>query len=170
MCSAANGAAQTTAPAGTAHVPHASQLIKIVACNPALNAMQTGGWVGYAPAYVGPYRPYWGYGAWGGSYYQAPVTSTSPELGIDYVNLTHKTMKRIEFGLVANGVLKAEVLDVGTFSPGVEIKKKFSISENVFPIGTGLPRCPPLHITFDDGTKWRNPGLPPKNTQIYVNP
>jgi len=79
-------------------------------------------------------------------------------------------MHTIEFGLVANGVLRAEVRDVGTFSPGAEIKHSFGISANVFPIQTGLPQCIPLRITFADGSKWRNPALPHKNEKIYLHP
>ncbi len=79
-------------------------------------------------------------------------------------------MHEIQFGLIANGILRAEVRDVGTFSPGAEIKHSFGISANVFPIQTGLPQCIPLHIQFADGAKWRNPHLPPKNQKIYLHP
>jgi hypothetical protein len=133
--------------------------------------MTTGGFAGYSPAYWGGARGYWGWpDVYGGSFYQPPVTTTKPELGIDYVNIAHKTMHMIEFGLIANGILRAEVRDVGTFSPGAEIKHSFGISANVFPIQTGLPQCIPLHIEFADGSKWRNPKLPPKNENIYLHP
>jgi hypothetical protein len=167
--SAMSTAAPAMAPAH--HAPHASQLVKVSACDPKLNLMQSGGYMA-GPGYYG-YAPGWGYrgGYWGDpygfNYYQPPVTTAMPQLGIDYVNLSHKTMSEIEFGLVANGQLRAEVKDVGTFSPGVEIKHKFGISTNVFPIQTGLPQCVPLRITFADGTHWRNPALPPHNKQLY---
>ena len=134
--------------------------------------MQSGGFVGgYSPAYWGGARGYWGWpDVYGASFYQPPVTTANPQLGIDYVNVAHKTMHMIEFGLIANGILRAEVRDVGTFSPGAEIKHSFGISANVFPIQTGLPQCVPLHITFEDGSKWRNPKLPPKNDKIYLHP
>lgn len=152
----------------SAAVPHASSLINVSDCNPKLNVSQSGGFVGYAPAgYYG--RGYWG-DAYGARYYQPPVTTTNPQLAIHYKNISPKTMQSVEFGLIANGMLKAEVRDVGTFTTGAEIKHKFGLSPNVFPIGTGLPQCVPLRITFADGTKWRNPRLPPKNTHIYNNP
>ena len=165
------GSAQTRPSPATLHmtapVPHASQLVKVSTCNPKLNVMQSGGFVGYAPGF---YRGgYWG-DVYGSAYYEPPVTTTDPQLAIDYVNVSHKPMSEIEFGLVANGILLAEVRDVGTFSPGAEIKHKFGISANVFPIRTGLPQCVPLHISFADGTKWRNPNLPPKNEHIYYRP
>ncbi len=151
------------------HVIHAGQLVKVSHCSAKLNVMQSGGFgPGYYPGW-GYRGGYWG-DAYGVNYYQQPVTTTSPELGIDYVNISPKTMTHIEFGLVANGVLRAEVKDVGTFSPGAEIKHKFGISANVFPLQTAMEQCVPLRITFEDGTKWRNPGLPPKNTHIYYNP
>jgi hypothetical protein len=153
----------------TPHAPHASQLVKVSHCSAKLNVMQSGGWgPGYVPGW-GYRGGYWG-DAYGYNYYQAPVTTTDPQLAIDYVNVSPETMNDIEFGLVVNGVLRAEVKDVGTFSPGTEIKHKFGISPNVFPLQTSLEQCVPLRITFANGKKWRNPGLPPKNQHIYYNP
>ena len=83
--------------------------------------------------YGGFYRGYWGYpSVYGPTYYQAPVEH-DPTLGIDYTNVTNVVMKQIEFGLIVKGVLVAEVKDVGTFSPGAEIKHKFGLNPNVFP-------------------------------------
>ncbi|MBV8245949.1 MAG: hypothetical protein JOZ38_08520 [Candidatus Eremiobacteraeota bacterium] len=135
---------------------HGHDLIHVSNCHPSMNEMTS-----YPSAYY-PYagRP-WGWtSVYGYAYTMPPVTTTSPALQIDYTNVYTKPMKDIEFGLVARGVLIAEVRDVGTFSPGAEIKHKFGISENVFPIGTGLPQCVPLKITFEDGTKWKSPRLP----------
>ena len=147
------------------HIPHAKSLIVVSNCDPKLNYQQ------YAGTYVaGPWRGgYWA-DPYGARYYQPPTSTTQPELAIHYKNITHKTMSAIEFGLVANGRLVAEVRDEGTFSPNAEIKHRFGISANVFPIPTGLPQCVPLRVTFADGTKWRNPGLPPKNEHIYSHP
>lgn len=147
--------------------PSAAALVKVTACNPALNVSRGPAYVGYAPGYWG--GPYWS-DIYGARYYRAPMSTTSPQLHIDYVNVSPKTMHSIEFGLVANGILKAEVRDVGTFSNGAEIKHTFGLSPNVFPIGTGLPQCVPLRINFADGSKWRNPTLPPKNDRIYYRP
>ena len=167
----------TAAPGGqmapaTHPVVHASQLIQVNACHASLNIQQSGGWAGY-PAYSYGYYGYrggyWG-DPWGASYYQPPVTTANPQLGIDYMNISPKVMTEIQFGLIANGTLKAEVRDVGKFSPNAEIKHKFGIPASTFPISTGLPQCVPLHIVFEDGTKWRNPNLPPKNQHIYLNP
>ena len=147
-------------------VIHGSQLIKVSDCNPKLNVQQNT-FYGYTPGYPG----YAGYGYWGdvygARYYQPVMTTTNPQLAIHYRNISAKTMSSIEFGLVANNNLVAEVKDVGTFSPGAEIKHKFGISANVFPIQTGLPQCIPLRITFVDGTKWRSPRLPPKSSTLY---
>jgi hypothetical protein len=168
LCLGGNAAAQTSPAAGAMGAPvHAATLVHVSDCNPRLNVQQSGGFVGYTPGFWG--GPYWG-DAYGGRFYQPPMTTTSPELAIHYKNISPKTMSEIEFGLVANGVLKAEVRDVGTFSNGAEIRHKFGISPNVFPIGTGLARCVPLRITFEDGTKWRNPNLPPPNNHIYYHP
>jgi hypothetical protein len=159
------------APAHVQTVKQGSELVKVTNCKPSLNVMQSGGFAGYSPAYWGGYRGYWGWpDVYGASFYQPPVTTANPQLGIDYVNISHHTMHEIQFGLIANGILRAEVRDVGTFSPGAEIKHSFGISANVFPIQTGLPQCVPLHIQFADGTKWRNPHLPPKNQKIYLHP
>ncbi|MBV8081498.1 MAG: hypothetical protein JOY86_00785 [Candidatus Eremiobacteraeota bacterium] len=158
---------------GAPPAPHgvpAHSLIQVSACHAALNVSQSGGgWYGY-PGYSYGWRGGYYGDPWGVNYYQPSITTTSPQLGIDYMNISPKVMTEIQFGLVANGILKAEVKDVGKFSPNAEIKHKFGIPASTFPISTGLPQCVPLHIMFADGTKWRNPNLPPKNQHIYINP
>ncbi len=106
---------------------------------------------------------------YGPSYYQAPVEN-DPTLGIDYMNATNVVMKQIEFGLIVRGSLVAEVKDVGTFSPGAEIKHKFGLSRNVFPLQTSYAKCVPLKITFEDGSKWKNPHLPAYHASMYGTP
>ena len=63
--------------------------------------------------------------------------SNNPTLGIDYVNVTQRRDEadRIRSDR-SRGSLVAEVKDVGTFSPGAEIKHKFGLNPNVFPIQT----------------------------------
>ena len=128
--------------------------VHVTKCDPELNATLT-----YPPAYY-PASPFYWNDPWGYRYYQPPFRASNPTLSIDYSNSTTTAMSAIEFGLVANGRLVAEVRDVGTFSPGAEIKHSFGISHNVFPLQTGLPHCVPLWIRFADGTHWRNPNLP----------
>jgi hypothetical protein len=135
--------------------------IQVNKCDPTLNGSFPGYTVGYYPR-VGPYGWYDVYGV----RYMQPVAANA-KLGIDYVNVTQRTMSTIEFGLIARGRLVAEVRDVGTFSPNAEIKHEFGISPNVFPLGTGLPLCVPLRITFSDGATWRNPHLPAIQRSIY---
>lgn len=114
---------------------------------------------GWGPGFY-PGGEYWYPSVYGFRYYQPPLRTGNPTLSIDYSNATQQVMKSIEFGLVANGNLVAEVKDVGTFSPGADIKHQFGISSNVFPISTGLPQCVPLKITFADGATWTNRHLP----------
>jgi hypothetical protein len=156
-------AAMPMAPAA----PPASSLIHVSSCTASLNLSQSGGYAGYAPGFYG--GGYWG-DPWGARYYSPPMTTTSPQMAVDWMNISPKVMKDVQFGLIANGILKAEARDVGTFSPNAEIKHKYGIPSSTFPLGTGLPQCVPLHIQFADGTKWRNPKLPPKNQSIYLHP
>jgi len=159
-------AAPPAAPAEEA--PPARALISVTACNRALNLSQMGGgYVGFAP---GPWGGAYFGDVYGARFYQPPITTTNPQLAIDYTNVSTKTMTTIEFGLLANRILVAEVRDVGKFSPHAEIKHRFGLSPNVFPLRTGLPQCVPLRITFADGTKWRNPALPHENDKIYTHP
>lgn len=132
--------------------------LKVTTCEPEFyTGMPT--YVGIAPYY--PHFPYWQYTMnypWNGFWYNPPVMLTSSAtLTVNYSNQTQKVMKNIRFGLIANGMLVAEVRDVGTFSPGIEIKHDLPLSTNVFPIQTALPLCLPLEITFDDGSTWMNP-------------
>ncbi|HTV92517.1 MAG TPA: hypothetical protein VMG98_07355 [Verrucomicrobiae bacterium] len=138
--------------------------IHVSKCDPQLNAAPL-----YGPGYY-PYpanRYYWR-DVYGYRYYQPPIATSSPTLSIDYINRTDAVMKHIQFGLVANGRLVAEVRDVGTFSPGAEIKHSFGLSPNVFPLQTGLPHCVPLRIEFADGTVWKNPHLPELHRSMYA--
>jgi hypothetical protein len=138
--------------------------IRVNKCDP---QFRTNAYPGYVAGYYPRLTPWGWVDVYGYRYMQPPPTTTA-HLGIDYVNITNKVMSTIEFGLLARGTLVAEVRDVGTFSPGAEIKHEFGISPNVFPLGTGLSRCVPLRITFSDGTKWRNPHLPAiQRTVLY---
>jgi hypothetical protein len=142
--------------------------IKVSTCNPKRNTYSSTGFVpAYYPVGVGPY---WGWpSVYGPMYYSYPVQG-NPTLAIDYANATSVVMKQIEFGLVVHGNLVAEVKDVGTFSPGAEIKHEFGLSPNVFPIQTSFAQCVPLKITFADGSKWKNPHLPALRASIYGKP
>jgi hypothetical protein len=130
-------------------------------------------WAGYTPAYYPygySYGRYWGWpSVYGATYYQYPV-ERQPTLAIDYMNRTNRVMKEIEFGLIARGSLVAEVKDVGTFSPGAEIKHEFGLNPNVFPLQTSYTHCVPLKITFADGTRWKNPRLPAFRRSMYGSP
>lgn len=81
-------------------------------------------------------------------------------LAITYTNDAPVAAKEIQFGLVSRGTLIAVTKDVGTFSNGVKIDHEFSLDPEVFPIGTALPYCAVLSITYADGTQWRNPNPP----------
>jgi hypothetical protein len=125
---------------------------------------------GYAPGFY-PRGPYFWDDAYGYPYYQRPVSVTqNAALQIDYVNITPSTMQTIDFGLIANGKLVAEVRDVGTFSPNIEIKHSFGLNPNVFPLSTALPQCVPLRITYKDQATWVNPHLPALQRAIYETP
>ena len=145
--------------------------IKVSNCSPQRNVSYN--WSGYTPGYWpygGGYGGYWGWpSVYGASYYQTPVEN-NPTLGIDYVNMTNVVAKQIEFGLIVRGELVAEVKDVGTFSPGAEIRHKFGLSSNVVPLQTSYAKCVPLKITFEDGSHWKNPHLPAYRASMYGRP
>lgn len=66
----------------------------------------------------------------------------------------------VDFGLVARGTLIAVTKDVGSFAPGVTINHEFSVSPEIFPIGTALPYCAVLRVKYADGSEWHNPNPP----------
>jgi hypothetical protein len=137
-------------------------IVKVNRCAPEENLkhITTGDYVaGYYP----PHGRYYWNDPYGRRYYQYPVSTTTtshPELAIDFVNVSSTPINNIDFGLVAKGYVVAEVRDVGTFAPGAEIKHRFGLNPNVFPLGTGLAQCVPLHATFANGTAWTSPHLP----------
>ena len=175
LCLAVPLAASAAPPPSQVAMTMAAQLttqhpIQVSACNAERNVSY--GWSGYTPGFYPGYAGgWWGYpSVYGPMYYQPPVASQSPTLGIDYMNVTHATMKQIEFGLLVRGSVVAEVKDVGTFSPGAEIKHKFGLNPNVFPLQTSFTKCVPLKITFADGSHWKNPHLPAYRASMYGHP
>jgi hypothetical protein len=166
----ATSAPQMMPAATTTHPAHVTMThpIKVSTCHAQQNTYMS---TAYTPAYypmgVGPY---WGWpSVYGMNYYSYPVQG-EPTLAIDYKNVTSVVMKNIEFGLIVRGDLVAEVRDVGTFSPGAEIKHKFGVSKNIFPLQTSYAECVPLKIDFADGTVWKNPHLPALRRSIYGKP
>lgn len=147
------------------HHPFTERLVAVSKCDP--NANVSTRYPGYVPGYYPASRYYWG-DVYGTRFYQPPVTTANPTLNVDFKNVTNKVMSEIEWGLIANGRLVAEAKDVGTFSPGAEIKHQYGLSRNVFPLQTGLPRCIVLHVAFADGTHLVNPALPERRRQIYM--
>jgi hypothetical protein len=149
--------------------PHHGPRIEVRRCEPVRNVTTTPTF-GYVPGYYPRSRYFWD-DVYGFPYYQRPVTvNETGTLKIDYVNVTHQVMQSIDFGLVANGKLVAEVRDVGTFSPQAEIKHTFGLDPNVFPLGTALPQCVPLRITYPNAPTWVNPHLPALRRGIYAQP
>jgi hypothetical protein len=141
-----------------------ARLINVSSCDPQRSvAMPAYG--AFSPGFY-PYPPYYWNDPYGFSYLQPPLQPTSGTLSIDYRNITQKVMKTIDFGLVANGRLVAEVRDVGTFSPNAEIKHQFGLDPNVFPLRTALSRCVPLHVIYADGTTWTNASLQPVTDMV----
>ncbi len=152
------------------HQVFTKNLFTINRCDAKENTVTSGGYYGgYYPGFY-PAGPYYWRDYYGAGYYQPPMTTSSPTMYVDFVNNTHKTMTGIVWGLVANGHLVAEAKDVGKFSPGVEIKKKYGISSNVFPLQTGLPQCVALGVRWEDGTKTINPNLPARVRNMYASP
>ncbi|MDH2910175.1 MAG: hypothetical protein HKL92_08345 [Candidatus Eremiobacteraeota bacterium] len=139
--------------------------VKITICRPSRGTAITGG---FSDAYYPGYPYYWD-DVYGNRFDQPPVRS-DPRLAIAYSNATNHPMREIEFGLLARGRLVAEVRDVGTFSPGAQIRHVFGLSPNAFPLSTSFPKCVPLRVTFTNGSIWKNPHLPALQRSIYSLP
>ena len=160
--------ALATVPAGAIVGPAGGQRIAIKRCEPSQSVTTTP--IGFAPGFYPGGRYFWD-DPFGYPYYQRPLAvNQSGSLSIDYVNVTPVVMRTIEFGLVANGKLVAEVRDVGTFSPGIEIKHQFGLDPNVFPLRTALAQCVPLRVTYSDHATWVNPRLQGLRRAILAPP
>ncbi|MGH7727571.1 MAG: hypothetical protein ACREM2_02100 [Vulcanimicrobiaceae bacterium] len=143
--------------------PHHGDPIRVQRCEP-----QRGG-VAFAPGFTPVYypaRPFF-FDPYGRRYYERPVSTRAPSLSIDYRNVSSKTVKAIEFGLVARGELVAEVRDVGTFTTDAEIKHVFGLDPNVFPLQTAFSQCIPLRVEYEDGQVWKRAHLPPSGRILY---
>ena len=82
---------------------------------------------------------------------------TPPNLFIAYVNTAHTTAKIIDFGLVAKGHTVAIVRDEGDFVPHARIEHVWALDMKIFPLGTNVVSCFPLHIKYADGKTWDRP-------------
>lgn len=146
------------------------KFLKVSRCDAQQNVSTSYAYAGYSPGFYPYARPYYWGDPYGYGFYQPPISTASPTMYVDFTNITNRVMKTIVWGLYANGHLVAEAKDVGTFSPGAEIKHKYAISENVFPLQTGLPQCPALAITFESGKHIVNPNLPAVRREMYAPP
>ncbi len=160
----------SVAPARAPAVEFTRSLFRINRCDARANVTTSPGFGSFTPGFYPRRGPWFWTDPWGVGFYQPPITSAHPAMYVDFVNITHRVMTTIVWGLIANGRLVAEARDVGTFSPGVEILKSYGISINAFPLGTALPQCIALDVRFQDGTRMRNPNLPPRHMSIYVSP
>jgi len=151
------------------HQLFTTKLFTINKCDASANVNAAGGYGAYYPGYA-PAGAYYWRDPYGTGYYEPPATTTDPEMYVDFTNITHKTMTGIVWGLVANGHLVAEANDIGTFSPGVEIKKEYGINISAFPLHTGRPQCVALDVKWADGTREMNPNLPDRIKNMYASP
>jgi hypothetical protein len=156
------------APAQQRHMEFTHRLFRINRCDARANVSTS--FSGFTPGFYPRRGPWFWTDPYGFGFYQPPVTTANPTMYVDFVNITNRVMTTIVWGLVANGRLVAEARDVGTFSPGVEILKSYGISINAFPLQTALPQCIALDVRFQDGTRARNPNLPPMHRSMYVSP
>lgn len=108
---------------------------------------------GYPMAYYGPYRG--GPVAHTGNIYYEP--GTPPSLSVGFVNSSPETATIVDFALVAKGHTLAIVRDKGSFGQNARIDHVFGLDPNVFPIGTSIVSCIPMHITYANGGTWNYP-------------
>jgi hypothetical protein len=99
------------------------------------------------------------YGIWHNS---STFRLTDGFLAVDYTNEAAIPATEIDFGLVARGYMVATANDVGTFSPGIAIRHEFAVSQELFPLGTGILACVVLRVKYADGSVWHNPEPPPQ--------
>ncbi|MBV8246548.1 MAG: hypothetical protein JOZ38_11535 [Candidatus Eremiobacteraeota bacterium] len=156
-----SGAASGQTPAASP-APLGKTLVRISACSANLHTAADP--QGYAPA---AYTADTFQDAFNFNYNQPPMSTAPAHLSIAYTNISAKAMTSIQFGLLADNVLVAEARDHGSFAPRATIKHKLGLNLQV--MIPGQQRCVPLVITFADGTKWRNPRLPPKGQSLYYN-
>jgi hypothetical protein len=118
---------------------------------------------GYAAGYYPASGPYYWRDAYGRRYEQYPppdaVSSTSPELQVAYTSTSFAPLVAVEFGLVDNGKLVAEMRDAGEVKYGKEIKHSFGLFPDIFPLGK--TQCVVLRAVYKAGGVWTNKDLPP---------
>jgi hypothetical protein len=164
-------AVSTVCVSSTAGATPAPSPIKVMRCDLQVRGGRAGGYststayTGYKSGYA-PGTPYtWG-DPFGHTYYQPP-TSGSSNLFIDFMNVTQKAMKAIDFGADVSGAVIAEARDTGTFAPNAEIKRKYGVNPLAVPRESAKITCVPLKIEYADGTVWTDQELPPASKTLY---
>lgn len=87
--------------------------------------------------------------------YSEPGTNAS--VSIDFTNTGTQPATAVDFGLVVQTVLVAEMRDTGTFTPGAQISHTLGVSASALPVRNA--RCVALRVKWADGTYWKNPEL-----------
>jgi hypothetical protein len=89
-------------------------------------------------------------------------TTPSPEVDyypgsadVSFTNDSDVPATRIQFALVANGVVLDRINDVGSFAPGVTVKHHFADSDS-----TPDQKVAVAEVTFADGSIWTNSDVP----------
>lgn len=103
-----------------------------------------------------PVRPDYGYYWRPFDYYprlgpQVPVTDG---LSIDYTNHGPAAANRVEFQVDYRGEVE-DIVDVGTFSPGVSIKHMFGNFSGLAYLGSRPNHCRVLAVRYASGQTWR---------------
>ena len=112
-----------------------------------------------------PIRPDYGYYWRPFDYYprvgpQVPVTDG---LAINYTNHGPVAANRIEFQVDYRGEVE-DIVDVGTFSPGVSIKHMFGNFSGLAYLGSRPNHCRVLAVRYEGGRTWRRQGRAPAPT------
>lgn len=107
-----------------------------------------GYWDNHSRFYTGPHQ----YN--GGRYYEP---GTPPTLSVGFTNTSPETATIIDFALIAKGHTVAIVRDKGSFSQGARIDHVLGLDPNVFPIGSKIVSCVPMHIAYANGGIWNFP-------------
>jgi len=89
-----------------------------------------------------------------------PLSKNASGTQIDYIIYGKKNASQITFAIAyrnsASHFLRT-VTDVGTFSPGVEIKHHFDLYSDVTYAGEQVQSCVPTKVKWSDATLWIAP-------------
>ena len=81
-------------------------------------------------------------------------------MDVTFTNVSQKVVTNVRFGLTTRSDVLAMKDDAGSYAPGEKVSHRLRVDQEYLLMWAKLS-CDVAQVTFQDGTTWENPSLPP---------